>query len=115
VALQDEGLPARFLSVTVDPRRDDPATLTAFRERYGGDASKWKLATGSHETLEARSQQGFRLPAETGAVDGLGLAHSERFALVDNQGRVRGLYEYGDALEIDRLRRDVAALRAAGR
>jgi heme o synthase len=115
VALQDEGLPARFLSVTVDPKRDDPATLTAFRERFRGDASKWKLATGSHETLEALSEQGFTLPAETGAVEGLGLAHSERFALVDGEGRVRGLYEYGDALEIDRLRRDVAALHSAGR
>jgi len=116
VALQDEGLPARFLSVTVDPQRDDPATLTAFRTRYAGDPGKWKLATGSHDMLEELGQKGFRLPMETGRtpIEGLpGLAHSELFALVDGQGQLRGLYEYSDSLAMDRLRRDVAALRAA--
>jgi protein SCO1/2 len=116
VALQHEGLPARFLSVTVDPARDDPATLTAFRARHEGDAATWTLATGSPDTLEALGRDGFRLPVQTGRtlVDGMpDLVHSGLFALVDGQGRVRGLYDHADALALDHLRRDVAALRAA--
>jgi len=114
--LQSSGLPARFLSVTVDPARDSPQALTAFREKHAGDPRRWTLATGSHDALEALGRDGFKLPVSTGRtlVDGMpDLFHSGLFALLDGQGRVRGTYDHRDLLALDQLRRDVAALHAA--
>ncbi len=111
--LQQEGLPAKFLSISVDPRRDSPAALSAYRAKWEGDVARWTLAVGSHEAVRDLAERGFKLPLETGAptVDGMPeLFHSNKFALVDGAGRVRGYYASDDALELDRLRRDLAAL-----
>jgi protoheme IX farnesyltransferase len=116
VELQKEGLPVRFLSITVDPERDSPQVLTAYRSRYGGDPRNWTLATGTHEELERLGNQGFRLPVDSGsaAPDGTPeFTHSGRFALVDGRGRVRGTYAHNDAVALQALRRDAAALLAA--
>ena len=116
VDLQQEQLPARYLSITVDPERDSPAVLSAFREKWEGDPSRWLLATGSHEAIEALGEGGFRLPVQTGRakVEGMpGLFHSGKFALLDTSGRVRGYYAHDDKLALAALRRDVEALRAA--
>jgi protoheme IX farnesyltransferase len=121
VDLQAEGLDARFLSVSVDPSRDGPPVLKGFREKWDGDESRWSLVVGSHEAVMGLANQAFKLPAGTGtgpggtAVDGMPeLFHSQRFALLDGRSRVRGYYAHDDELAIAQLRRDVAALRAAG-
>jgi protoheme IX farnesyltransferase len=117
VGLQAERLDVRFLSVSVDPRRDAPPVLKVFREKWDGDAARWTLAVGSHEAVMALANDAFKLPAGTGEAgpDGLPeLFHSQRYALVDARGRVRGYYAHDDELAIGQLRRDVAALRAAG-
>ena len=115
VELQKEPLSARFLSITVDPQRDGPQALADYRAKYGGDPQRWTLATGTHEALEALGQQGFRLPVDTRGVpiDGVPqFTHSGRFALIDGQGRLRGTYSFDDAVELQKLRRDIAALAA---
>jgi protoheme IX farnesyltransferase len=117
VQLQQAGLPARYLSVSVDPQVDNPAVLSAFRDKWQGDAERWVLATGSHEQLKRLGDEGFRLPVATGTTltpEGYpDLFHSGRYALLDGRGRVRGTYDHGDSVEVERLRRDLAALRAA--
>jgi protoheme IX farnesyltransferase len=118
VELQKQGLPARFLSITVDPTRDAPSVLTAYREKYGGDPASWTLVTGPPEALEALGNQGFKLPVDTSGepIDGVPqFTHSGRFALVDGQGRVRGTYPFNDAVALQQLRRDADALAAAAR
>lgn len=117
VQLQQAGLPARYLSVSVDPQVDSPAVLSAFRDKWQGDATRWVLATGSHEQVQRLGDEGFRLPVATGTTltpEGYpDLFHSGRYALLDARGRVRGTYEHGDSVEVERLRRDIDALRAA--
>jgi protein SCO1/2 len=113
VSLQKEGLPVRFLSITVDPQRDGPAALADYRAKYGGDPRNWTLLTGSAEALQSLGEEGFKLPVDTRGVpiDGVPqFTHSGRFALVDGQGRVRGTYAFNDAVALQQLRRDVAAL-----
>ncbi len=115
-ALQAEGLGARFLSVTIDPVHDQPEALRAYRERLGGDAEAWRLATGTHAAIESLASAGFRLPAATRKGDALPVEgtpemfHSGKYALVDGRGRVRGFYDHDDVLDLADLRRDVEAL-----
>jgi protoheme IX farnesyltransferase len=116
VELQHEELPARYLSISVDPERDVPAALAAYRERWDGDTARWTLVTGSHEEVGRIAAEGLRLPVNTrgSEVEGMpSLFHSKRFALVDGQGWVRGYYLSDDSLELDRLRADVRALAVA--
>ncbi len=115
VQLQQSDLPARYLSVSVDPQTDSPPVLAAFRGKWQGDAARWILATGSHAQIRHLGDEGFRLPVATGTTltpEGYpDLFHSGRYALLDGHGRVRGTYEHGDSVEVERLRRDVLALR----
>ena len=115
VDLQREPLPARFLSVSVDPVRDSPPVLTEFRRKWEGDERRWTLATGTAQAVEALGNDGFHLPVGAGVTPMEGapsLFHSEKYALVDARGRVRGYYDSNDKLALDALRRDIAKLAA---
>lgn len=114
--LIEEELPARFLSITVDPQRDSPQVLTEYRRQHGGSAEDWRLLTGGHEAIQRLAEDGFRLPVNAGveAVTGMPpMFHSGKFALVDALGRVRGYYNYNDRLALDQLREDIALLAEA--
>lgn len=114
--LQDEDLPARFLSVTVDPAYDSPQVLSQYRTAYGGESDDWRLLTGSHAGIQALADEGFRLPVNAGtetSVEGMPpMFHSGKFALVDRSGHVRGYYVYTDELALQQLRDDIETLAA---
>jgi protoheme IX farnesyltransferase len=113
--LEKQGLEADFLSITVDPRRDGPEELRAYRDRHGGSDENWRLLTGTHGDIQALAEVGFRLPVNAGEEPVAGMApmfHSGKFALLDRSARVRGYYDYRDRLEMEQLLEDAAALAA---
>jgi len=77
----------RFVSVTVDPERDNPEVLAAYAKRQGARDGVWHFLTGEKEKLNDLYRYQFKL----GYVDG-SLEHSTRFVLVDRTGRIRGYY-----------------------
>jgi protoheme IX farnesyltransferase len=116
VALQQEDLPARYLSVSVDAN-DSPETLNGYRDKWSGGDPRWTLIGGEHDDVMSLSNEGFKLYAGTepveGQVEGMpSLFHSQRYALVDAAGRVRGYYPHDDAIAIEQLRTDLRALAA---
>lgn len=54
----------RFLSITVDPKRDTPAVLAKYAARYDADRDRWWFLTGDKQTIYALIQEGFRLSVE---------------------------------------------------
>jgi cytochrome oxidase Cu insertion factor (SCO1/SenC/PrrC family) len=54
----------RFLSITVDPRRDTPAVLARYAARYEADRERWWFLTGDKRAIYALIQEGFRLSVE---------------------------------------------------
>lgn len=111
VELQALDLPLRFLSVSIDPVRDTPPALAAYRERTGGDPRRWTLLTGDPEAIAALAEGGFKLAAEVARVEGMPPAfHSGKLALVDAAGRVRGYFDHDDRVELEALRRAAARL-----
>ena len=54
----------RFLSITVDPRRDTPAVLARYAARYEADRERWWFLTGEKREIYALIQEGFRLSVE---------------------------------------------------
>lgn len=77
----------RFVSFTVDPKRDTPAVLAEYAQRYKRDPNRWFFLTGEQDALHEVSLKGFKLQS----IDG-SMTHSTRFALVDKQRRIRGYY-----------------------
>ena len=54
----------RFLSITVDPKRDTPAVLDRYASRYEADRERWWFLTGEKQAIYALIQEGFRLSVE---------------------------------------------------
>jgi len=59
---EERGL--RFLSITVDPKRDTPAVLAKYAGRYDADRDRWWFLTGDKQAIYALIQEGFRLSVE---------------------------------------------------
>jgi protein SCO1/2 len=81
----------RFVSFTVDPKRDTPEVMAEYAKRYKRDPNRWFFLTGDQNALHDVSLNGFKLQS----VDG-SMTHSTRFALVDRQRRIRGYYVTGE-------------------
>ncbi len=95
----------RLLSFTVDPARDTPQVLATFAARYKADPKRWTFLTGQQATLQMLSRDTFKL----GDVDG-SLNHSTRFVLVDQRGRIRGIYGTQDDDPVGRVSADAIQL-----
>ena len=104
----------RLVSISVDPERDTPAVLSAYAEQFQADSERWLFATGEPGAVARLAQEGFRLSAASyvSGEDGTDYTfiHSNRFVLVDRQGRIRGYYRSTDPDDLMRLRRDLATL-----
>jgi protein SCO1 len=99
----------RFVSISSDPENDTPEVLRAYAARFHA-TDRWLFLTGDKEQIHALANQGFKLSVvETpGAAERI--IHSTRFALVDRQGFVRGVYDGLDAQASERLVADVRKL-----
>ena len=105
----------RFVSFTVDPDWDTPAVLNRYAASLGLADPRWLFLTGPRTELYRLIGEGFRLSvaqAEPGQVaTGELITHSERFVLVDPEGRIRGYYHGSDEDSVRKLMADLQALR----
>ena len=105
-----EGRKARIVSITVDPITDTQEALRTFGRKYGAKPWIWAFARAPYAEMEKLVVKGFYQPlmrrdrpptAPASAIADkptpLDTAHSVRFVLVDDQGRMRALYEKDDA------------------
>ncbi|OIQ37599.1 MAG: hypothetical protein BM555_00635 [Crocinitomix sp. MedPE-SWsnd] len=105
-----------ILSHTVNPSRDTVATMFKYAERFEANAEKWWFLTGEKKELYLMARKSYLIvPDEAdpnfehgGESDFL---HTENFALIDPEGRIRGFYNGTDPNEIDELFRDVYDLK----
>lgn len=103
---RNAGTGVHLVSVSVDPETDTPERLATFARRFKASPYRWTFLTGEQKALEDTVVKGFKLAMGRDLESGMQFFHSERFALVDGEGRVRGYYE-SDKPGIDKLLRDV--------
>lgn len=103
----------RFVSITVDPEVDTPATLAAYAERHGADPRRWSFLTGPRD--EVRRVVVEILHASMGEAEtreaGFDIAHSGKLLLIDGAGVVRGQYDT-DREGLEAIERDARRLAA---
>lgn len=120
-----------LVSFSVDPENDTPEVLREYAEEHDAPDG-WYFLTGTRDEIHELVKEGFllmlddspkrRAEAERAAAEGESadaapgdlppdpIVHSNRFVLVDSEGRIRGYYNAFDADELEALRRDLDRL-----
>lgn len=84
----------RFLSITIDPKTDTPATLAGFARKIGADDPAWLFLTGDSNKvvrlLDASFIAGFGKPDRDPFQSVL---DTTRIGLMDKEGRMRGFFD----------------------
>ncbi len=115
-ALDDRGVDARQVSISVDPARDTPEALEAYAQRFSARPDRWWFLTGERDALYDLIGKGFllsvsdRTQAEADADGGELITHSDRFVLVDRQAQIRGYYHGSDREAVTALIDDIEVL-----
>lgn len=102
----------RLLSITVDPEHDRPEVLTRYADGWQA-GPRWLFATGERAAIWELVRKGFLLAVEETPEDTTSpILHSNRFALVDGEGRLRATYLAFEEDALDRVLADLARVEA---
>ena len=100
-----------FLSISVDPQRDDRTTRKTYAAEKRMDESRWKFVCPPDRAAALKIAQQMHVAALTSARPGdEPILHSDRFVLLDAAGKIRGIYPLGDEAALARLVNDATAL-----
>ena len=86
----------RFLSISVDPETDTPEVLREYAARYGADKDQWLFLTGDLTYIRRIAGEIFQQPVNKGF-------HTERFVLVDREGKIEGFYSWPEPRQFEQL------------
>lgn len=92
------GVEVELVSFTVDPENDTPEVLARYAETLGADQDHWRFVTGERAAMESLVVGGFKTAMDRRPgpdpekLDMYDIAHSEKLALIDGDGGIRGFY-----------------------
>lgn len=100
-----------FLSFSVTPWIDDVKTLKKYSEVNQIYTPQWSLLTGEKEAIYTLARQSFFAEESLGFNKGSNeFLHTEHFILVDQHGRIRGIYNGTLPLDADQCAEDIRTL-----
>ena len=97
-AFKGEGV--RFVAISVDPETDTPEVLTEDAARFGADAEQWLFMTGDLTYIRRIGGEIFKQPVNK-------QFHTERFVLVDPEGKIEGFYNWPDKPQFKKLQEKI--------
>ena len=108
------------VSFSVDPEFDTPEVLQAYADSWGIEDRRWFFLSGPRDIMKSIVMDGFKLalemnPPPEAVSPGEPILHSTRFVLVDGEGSIRGYYDVVEGGELERLARDLQAVRGESR
>ena len=95
----------RIVSISVYPEYDTPEILKEYASRYDANTNRWHFLTGPEENVKLVIKNGFKM----GDYEDI-IFHSEKFALVDQNGNIRGYYNGIKTDDIKTLKKDIRVL-----
>lgn len=100
----------QILSNTVDPKNDSVPVLAKYAEQWGAEPENWKFLTGPRKELFSVAVHQYLLSV----ADSLGVndqfVHTQYFALVDQDRRIRGFYDGLQPKDLNKLKGDISTL-----
>jgi protein SCO1/2 len=91
----------KFVSVTVDPQRDDVATLKKYAAGFNKPADKWMMLTGDTSVIYPLARKGMLVDALQ--ADKGNFIFSNKMILLDPEHRIRGYYSGTLVADVNRL------------
>ena len=95
----------QFVSVTVDPKSDTPKVLRDYAKLFDADPEHWLFLTAEMSVVEKFGSGLLKVPVAK-------QVHTDRLAVFDRQGRLRGAFRFGEADQMAQLRKLVPKLLA---
>jgi protein SCO1/2 len=99
----------KFLSMSIDYRKDSIPVLKRYSEKLGIDSHRWHLVQLSKDEISTVANQYFNVAFEDESAPG-GFDHSGRLILVDGEGHIRSHCDGTDAKSVDGFMKDIAKL-----
>jgi protein SCO1/2 len=101
-----------IISHTCMPETDSVPLMKAYSQKMGADSSNWHFVTGSKDSLYKMARESYLLDNEKNNSLNIKdqFIHTQFFALVDKEGRVRGVYDGLKNDELEKLARDIKDL-----
>ena len=102
----------KILSHTVNPENDSLPVLKRYADSLGADPAIWWFVTGEKAALYKAARESYLLDDPQNSSKNIDeqFLHTQFFALVDKQGRVRGIYDGIKKDEVDQLVTDIEEL-----
>ena len=97
----------KIVSHTVHPEKDSVAVLNEYAKLNKIDSKKWHLLTGDKQELYDIARKGYFAVSKVDENIQDAFIHTENFILVDNNQRIRGVYNGTLPFEIKRLIEDI--------
>ena len=95
----------RIVSISVYPEYDTPEILKEYASRYNANTNRWHFLTGPEENVKHVIKNGFKM----GDYEDI-IFHSEKFALIDQNGNIRGYYNGMKTDDMKTLKKDMKVL-----
>ncbi|MEY4336867.1 MAG: hypothetical protein RLZZ45_1786 [Bacteroidota bacterium] len=101
-----------ILSHTVNPETDSLPVLKRYADSLGANATNWWFLTGSKKDLYKSARESYLLDDPKNSSKNIEdqFLHTQFFALVDREGRVRGIYDGIKKDEVETLLHDIDEL-----
>jgi protein SCO1/2 len=101
-----------IVSHTVNPETDSLHILRHYADSLGAQAQNWWFLTGSKADLYQTARESYLLDDPKNSSKNIDeqFLHTQFFALVDRQGRVRGIYDGIKKDEVTQLTQDIEKL-----
>ena len=101
-----------LISHTVMPSHDSVAVLKKYAESNDVVNGKWHLLTGDKEDIYQLARTSYFADEDfVKTKKASDFIHTENFALIDPDGRIRGMYDGTNPSEVDELIRDIYDLK----
>ena len=99
----------KFVSFTLDPKRDTPQKLKEYAANLQVDTDKWWFLHGDKDETYALTSEYLQIGFEDADVPG-GFDHSGKLILTDKSGHIRSFSEGTDPGETPKMIRDIYTL-----
>lgn len=100
-----------ILSHSVNPLHDTVEVLNKYAISYGAISGKWHFLTGSKKVIYDLAKNDYLVNALEDDGTPEGFLHSELFLLIDKKGRIRGMYDGTDKVQVNKLIGDIKLLK----
>jgi protein SCO1/2 len=104
----------QIIGYSVDPEFDTPDKLRNYQVKKKADYSNWTMLTGDQKEIYRLAHCGYFIPAGPNPDVENDFVHSDKFMLIDKNGRIRGFYSGTDPKDVDRLIIETELLRNEG-